>query len=207
MIAIHGLFEGFIQSCNDYKQGFIEVVGFNKDTGHYLLRLNPKGVAHLINKKMSIIEKLMALKTKFSEMLDTYKDLIYLFAFRHVIGFLFILIHSIVYPFALFHVSQFGRTTFSITHSLMVHFHLSSNSIERQTRKQGATVFVALWENLPQFFVQMREILKFRNSVNFIQAGLPIFTYIMSMSTLAPVLGFYLFQALIFRKSKEKYKY
>ena len=116
---------------------------------------------------MTPVEKVLALKSKFTEMLDNYKDFVYLFAFKHSFKYLIILIISIVYPVAQFHFNQYGITTFCITHSLMVYLHLTSNPIENEARR-GHRGIVAVLENLPQFYVQMREMIEFRYSVNFV---------------------------------------
>ena len=63
-------------------------------------------------------------------MLDQYKDLGYLFYIPHTKFSTFVLSFSISTPLALFHLFNIVINTFSITHSVLVHYHLSNNKFE-----------------------------------------------------------------------------
>ena len=145
----------------------VGITEFNKDLGLYMMDLNNKAYADRSNKKLTLVGKVLALISKFSEMLDSYKDVIYLFVFRHSFKYLLILIFSIAFPASVQHQLQMGIYLFSITHTLMVYFHLSSNPMENDARREIIHV-VAGFENIPQFYVQMREMIELRYSVNII---------------------------------------
>ena len=131
-------------------------------------------------------------------MIDQYKDIVYLYRFKHHIIALFALVHSISYPFALFCQLHIGVDTFGFLHSAMVFYHITSTKLERFARNKFTSV-VALNENLTQFLVQMFEVVLFRNSVNFLQSFIPIFTLCMSIYSLAPTIGRNTFDLLILR--------
>ena len=124
-----------------------------------------KAVAHKMNIKKTFCSKLGDLKLKALEMFDMYKDYGYLFFFNHKVHNLIVLVFSILFPIALTHNVGLGETTYSIKHTLLVHFHLSNSKLENIRR--GGGVYIALGESLPQLIIQVSELLDFRNSINF----------------------------------------
>ena len=52
--------------------------------------------------KLNPFQKIMAFKDKFLEVIDQYKDFVYIFSFKHSMVALVLLIYSICYPFSLF---------------------------------------------------------------------------------------------------------
>ena len=122
------------------------------------------------------------------ELFDIYKDMIYTFKFCHKKLQLLILSCSIVWPFALFYQDNIGLFTYSMLHTILVYQGFTSNQLERQARINGK-IWKVLLETLPQFCVQMYELVSTRNSINFIQLGLPITTICFAVMFIAPGLG------------------
>ena len=117
------------------------------------LSLSLKAVAHKMNIKKTLCSKLGDLKLKALEMFDMYKDYGYLFFFNHKVGNLIVLVLSIMLPITNTHKSGLGSTTYSIKHSLLVHFHLSNSKLENIYRSGGLNI--ALLESLPQLIIQV----------------------------------------------------
>ena len=65
-------------------------------------------MAYYLHRPLKPYQKLLAFKDKFLEVIDQYKDIVYLYGFEHTKIALLILIHSITYPFALFCQQQIG---------------------------------------------------------------------------------------------------
>ena len=95
-----------------------------------------------MNKKPSLLGSVFLgsvneMKSKFLESFDQYKDFGYLLYFKHSIVYLCILIGSITVPFAVFYATNIGISAFSLPQCLLVYFHLTSNSLERQAKENG----------------------------------------------------------------------
>ena len=81
----------------------------------------------------------------------------------------------------------------------MVFYHITSTKVENYARSRFTSV-IALKENLVQFMVQMFELVLFRNSINWLQSFIPIFTLCMSIYALAPNIGRNTFEIMLMRK-------
>ena len=89
--------------CFHYSKGFLKLDAEGAPGG-----LNAKGLAYYMNKTPSFVGSISAMKSKFLEIFDLYKDFGYLLYFRHAITQLLVLIISIAAPFALFYNIHIG---------------------------------------------------------------------------------------------------
>lgn len=130
---------------------------------------------------------------------DTWKDNKYIFYLPHEWDMLLLLIFSNVVPAVVTHVKHSGNYTFSMWHSICVSLSIPGFN-GRFDKLARNPMTVALIENLPQFLVQMVELSRNKNSVNFYQAGLPIISYCVILINLSHAPAYRLFGALIMRE-------
>lgn len=132
-------------------------------------------------------------------MWDTFKDNQYIFYLPHEWDMLLLLIISNVVPAVVAHINHSGDYTFTMWHSICASLSIPgfNGRFDKLSRDPMTT---ALIENLLQFLVQMVELSRNKNSVNFYQAGLPIISYFVILTNLSHAPAYRLFGALIMRK-------
>ena len=125
-----------------------------------------QGMAILFNKTPSFLMKLATLYTIIFNLWDTYKDNQYIFYLPHEWDMLLLLILSNVVPAVITHVKHSGDYTFSMLHSIFASLSFPGFNGRFDKLARNPTI-VALVENLLQFLVQMVELSRNKNSVNF----------------------------------------
>ena len=149
-----------------------------------VMGLNGKDVWDELAKKTGLLAKF----TWALEMLDMYKDYVYLFAFYHKPWASILLIASIVVPFALSDLEGSSRD-FTFLHNVLNYIGLTDNKNDKQSRILSVFLIAAL-ENIPQFIIVVYEIFDLKQTVTFNQAGNPIFALCMTYKAAGAVLGY-----------------
>ena len=128
-------------------------------------------------------------------MIDLVKDWIYLYVFKHVWWAFLTLIISIVLPIS---IACSTSDNFTLNFLKFLGFTVDDGP---KTGRVLATILIALVENVPQFCIIVCEMIAFRNSVMFIQAGNSLFALLMIYKVAAPMLGNFL--EAIFKDAKQ----
>ena len=123
-------------------------------------------------------------------MIDIVKDWFYLYIFKHSFWDYLILLLSITVPFSSINTLVGGG---DVEKGLIGNFLQFIGFVviedEDQPFRAASIVLIALVENVPQFCIIVKEMIKFRNSVMFIQAGNSVFALCMIYKVAAPYLG------------------
>lgn len=122
------------------------------------------------------------------ELIDLYKDWVYLFAFIHQKWAFCLLIASIVLPFAIVESAGNDGNNFTVAHSFLNYIGLTEDD-QDQLNRTFAVFLMAGFENIPQFIIVICEIFQLKYTVTFTQAGNPIFALCMTFKAIGPLLG------------------
>jgi len=160
-----------------------------------VMGLNGKDVWDELAKKTGLLAKF----TWALEMLDMYKDYMYLFAFYHKPWASILLIASIVVPFAL--SDWLGSDEgFTFLHNVLNYIGLTDDETDKELRIISVFLIAAL-ENIPQFIIVVYEIFDLKQTVTFNQAGNPIFALCMTYKAAGKILGWNMHKVVSGRRS------
>ena len=99
------------------------------------------------------------------------------------------MILSIVFPFA---ISDAQNPQNRMMHNLIMYLGITKTVNDMKGRSK-AKLMISAGENIPQFIVVVMEMVQIRKSINFVQAGNPLFGIAMIYKAVGPFIGFMLY--------------
>ena len=95
------------------------------------------------------------------------------------------LIFSIVLPFTLSDALSAQNT---LMHNVITHIGFTETFRDREARAYDLLV-ICLIENMPQFLTVVYEMIKYRKTINFVQASNPLYSVMMIYRAVGPFIG------------------